>query len=108
MSLDIDDFTAIANAILDAVSLSEQKKSFDLIKEKLDQLSLVEFRSNADIQKQYILSIGKLKQSRDRMRKKANNYEPVFRSAWLKLADMLDERIELLKRKKRLNANGIS
>ena len=106
MALSIDDFSTIAKAILDCVQLQEQEKAFELIQEKLNQLSLIEFESNAEIQTQFIRNIVRLKRARYIIRIQISNYEPIIQSAWLKLINKLDERIEFLKRKKRNHANG--
>jgi len=106
LALSIDDFSTIAKAILDCVQLQEQEKAFELIQEKLNQLSLIEFESNAEIQTQFIRNIVRLKRARYIIRIQISNYEPIIQSAWLKLINKLDERIEFLKRKKRNHANG--
>ena len=103
MALGIDDFSSIANAILDAANLREQQKAYKLIQEKLNQLNLYKFECNAKIQNQFIINIGKLKLAHDKMLRHSIKYEPVIQSAWEKLARKLEERIAFLKRQKIIN-----
>jgi hypothetical protein len=106
LALSINDFSAIANAILDCIQLHEQQEAYNLIKTKLDQLSMIEFESNAIIQKQYAVNIGKLKLAHKKIEIKIDKYEPNVQKAWRKLVYKLDERIIYLKRQKVLHANS--
>lgn len=104
MKLDIGDLQSISNAILDCVKFHEQRRAYKLIKEKIEELRYVEFKGNAEIQKQFVKSIGKLKLSKKLMEKQLENYEPCIQDMWKCLVKKIDERIEVLKRKKTIHS----
>ncbi len=100
MALSIDDFSDIAKTILECVYLEKKHEAYGLIQNKLDELSLVEFKGNVFIQNKFIQNIGKLKFARDILKTQITKYDPSMKDAWIKLIDKLDERIKYLRKQK--------
>ena len=99
----MDNLSTISQAILDAVQLHDQKKAYKQIKQKLNELNNVIFQSNAEIQKNYVINIGKLKLSRNLIENKLPKFEPEIQSLWEIIIEKIDNQIKKLKQKKKKN-----
>jgi hypothetical protein len=106
MALDTDDYILILNSMIDIIALEEQKKSQQLISEKLEQLNMITFKCDAEKQKTFTLIISSLKRAKKKILVKAEFIDNGFKDTWILLSTKLDEQITLIQKEKARHARS--